>query len=106
MRGGAELVIVIIIIIIIITIVVVVVAVVVVVVVVIDQTPKKDVLVVQGDWNAKVGKDACGNWQDPSAMTTQMRDDSDLWSLPPLTILCWRTLLVITKNPEDRPGMA
>ena len=28
---------------------------------VIDQTPKKDILVVQGDWNAKVGKDACGN---------------------------------------------
>ena len=30
---------------------------------VIDQTPKKDILVVQEDWNAKVGRDACGNWQ-------------------------------------------
>ena len=30
---------------------------------VIDQTLKKDILVVQGDWNAKVGRDACGNWQ-------------------------------------------
>ena len=32
---------------------------------VIDQILKKDILVVlvQGDWNAKVGKDACGNWQ-------------------------------------------
>ena len=30
---------------------------------VIDQTPKQNILVVQGDWNAKVGKDACGNWQ-------------------------------------------
>ena len=29
---------------------------------VIDQTPKKDTLVVQGDCNAQVGKDACGNW--------------------------------------------
>ena len=29
----------------------------------IDQTPKKDILFVQGDWNAKVGKDAHGNWQ-------------------------------------------
>ena len=29
---------------------------------VIGQTPK-DILVVQGDWNAKVGRDACGNWQ-------------------------------------------
>ena len=30
---------------------------------VIDQTPKKDILVVQEDWNAKVGREACGNWQ-------------------------------------------
>ena len=30
---------------------------------IIDQTPKKDIFVVQGDWNAKVGKDACENWQ-------------------------------------------
>ena len=30
---------------------------------IIDQTPKKDILVVQGDWNAKVVRDACGNWQ-------------------------------------------
>ena len=28
---------------------------------VIDQTPKKDILVVQRDWNAKVGRDACRN---------------------------------------------
>ena len=43
---------------------------------------------------------------DPSAMTTQMREDSDFWSLPALAILCWRTLLVITKHQEDRPGIA
>ena len=30
---------------------------------IIDQTPKKDILVVQVDWNAKVGRDACRNWQ-------------------------------------------
>ena len=24
-----------------------------------DQTPKKDILVVQGDWNAEVGRDTC-----------------------------------------------
>ena len=28
---------------------------------VINQTPRKDILVVQGDWNAKVGKNACVN---------------------------------------------
>ena len=41
---------------------------------------------------------------DPSAVTTQMREDSDFWSLPPLTILCWRILFVITKHPGDGPG--
>ena len=34
-------------------------------------------------------------------MILQMREDSDFWSLPPLTILCWWTLFVITKHPED-----
>ncbi|KAK2189385.1 hypothetical protein NP493_108g04017 [Ridgeia piscesae] len=29
---------------------------------VLDQTPKKDILVVQGDWNAKIGEYAYGNW--------------------------------------------
>ena len=32
----------------------------------IDQAPKKDILVVQGDWNAKVGKDAQAGWGDVS----------------------------------------
>ena len=76
---------------------------------VIDQTPKKGILVVQGDWNAKVSKNACENRQtfvDPSAMMTQMREDSDFWSLPLLTNLCWRTLFAITKHPEDEPGRA
>ena len=30
---------------------------------VLDQVPKKDILIVQGDWNAKVGKDVCKNWK-------------------------------------------
>ena len=28
-----------------------------------NKTPKKDVLVVQGDWNAKIGEDAYENWK-------------------------------------------
>ena len=28
-----------------------------------DQIPKKDILIVKEDWNAKVGKDVCENWQ-------------------------------------------
>ena len=31
--------------------------------VVIDDTPKKDILVLLGDWNAKVGEDAYTNWK-------------------------------------------
>ena len=42
---------------------------------------------------------------DPSAMT-QMREDSDFWSLPALMLMCWQTLLVITKHTEDGPGIA
>ena len=43
---------------------------------------------------------------DPSAMMTQMREDSDFWSLPPLTILCRRTHFVITRHPESGHGIA
>ena len=77
---------------------------------VIDHTPKTDILVVQGDWNAKVGKDACGNWQ--GICGPFCNDDTNerglrlLRSLPPLTTLCWRTHLVITKHPEDGHGIA
>ena len=30
---------------------------------IIDQAPKKDILVVLGDWNAKIGEDASKNWK-------------------------------------------
>ena len=30
---------------------------------VIDQAPKKDIFVVQGDWNAKINEDASKNWK-------------------------------------------
>ena len=63
----------------------------------------------QGDWNAKVGKDTCGNWQGICGPVSS--DDTNerglrLLELPPLTILCWQTLLVITKHPEDGHGIA
>ena len=50
----------------------------------------------------KIGK----AFVDPSAVMTQMREDSNFWSLPPLRIFCRWTLLVITKHPEDGPGIA
>ena len=61
----------------------------------------------EGDWNAKVGKDACGNWQGICGPFCNNDTNErglrllEFWSLPPLTIFCWRTLLVITKHPED-----
>ena len=45
-------------------------------------------------------------FEDLSAKKTQMREVSDFWSLPPLTILCWQTLLVITKHSYDGPDIA
>ena len=41
----------------------------------------------------------------PSAIMTQTRGESDFRSLPPVTILCCWTLLVLTKHPEDGPGI-
>ena len=70
---------------------------------VIDQTPKRNTLV-QGDWSEKVGKDASENWQ--SMCGPFCNNDTNDWSLPPLTILCWQTLSVITMHPEDGPGIA
>ena len=38
----------------------------------VDQTPKQDILVVQGDWNAKVGEDAQGDCVDLPAILRPM----------------------------------
>ena len=69
---------------------------------VIDQTPK-DILVVwetgMQKW-ARILVETGMASVDPSAIMTQMRGNSDFWNLPPLTILCWRKLFVITKHPE------
>ena len=75
---------------------------------VIDQTPKKDILV-QGDWNTNVGKDACENWQ--GICGPFCNDDTNervlrLLEFATFLVSCWRTLLVITKHPEDGPGIA
>ena len=76
---------------------------------IIDQTPKKDILVVQGDWNAKVGKDACGNWQGICGPFSI--DDTNEMGLRLLEFANFNNLvlpntLVIIKHPEDGPGTA
>ena len=56
---------------------------------VIDQTPKEDILLLQGDWNAKVGKDACYNWWGFQAWDT-LQDSTDNSSIDKVkTILEW-----------------
>ena len=35
----------------------------------VDQTPKQEILVVQGDWNAEVGEDAQEDWKCGSVWT-------------------------------------
>ena len=37
----------------------------------VDQTPKQDILVVQGDWNAKVGEDAQEDWGEVCGPMTE-----------------------------------
>ena len=69
---------------------------------VIDQTPKKTGMQKWAGMFVETGK----AFVDPSAMMTQMREDSDFWSSLPLTILCWRAHLVITNHPEDGHGLA
>ena len=46
----------------------------------IDQTPKKDILVVQGDWMVKLGRmhrQTGEMFVDPTAMSRQIREVSD-----------------------------
>ena len=76
---------------------------------VIDQTPKKNILIVQRDWNAKVGRDACGHWQ--GICGPFCNDDTNerglrLLEFATLTILWWQTHLVIARHSEDGHGIA
>ena len=77
---------------------------------VIDQTPKKRLScytrrLERKKWTRMLMETGKA-FVDSPAKTTQMTGDLYFWSLPPLTILCRRTLLVITKHPEDGPGIA
>lgn len=42
---------------------------------VLDQSPKNDILVVQGDWNAKVGEDAYKNWEGTCGQYSNTRSN-------------------------------
>ena len=55
---------------------------------VLDGTPKKDIIVVQGDWNAKIGKDEVNDWKGtcgPFCNTSPTTEVLDSWNLPDTT---------------------
>ena len=63
----------------------------------------------QGDWNAKVGKDAYKNWQ--GICIPFCHDDTNEKGLRLLEFAIFNDIvltnfLVITKYPEDGPGLA
>ena len=67
-----------------------------------DQTPKKDILVMQGGWNAKVGKDACGNWL--GICGPFCNDDTNERGLRLLEFATFNDLVLISED-EDMVSM-
>ena len=72
----------------------------------IDQTPKKDILVVQGDLNAKVGMDAYENWQGICGPFCNDKTNERGLRLLEFATLVEFVLAGIRKHPEDGHGIA
>ena len=76
---------------------------------ILDQSPKKDILVVLGDWNAKVGEDALKNWKGTCGRYCNRETNER--GLRLLEFACyndlgWRIHLANAKYPEDGHGTA
>ena len=70
----------------------------------IDQTPKKDILVVQGDKNAKVGKDAQADWGEvcgPYCNVETNERGLKVLEFATFNNLVLTTPLALTNHPED-----
>ena len=75
----------------------------------IDQTPKKDILVVQGDWNAKVGKDAQADWGEVCGPYCNVETNERgliLFEFATFNNLVLTNYLALTSHPEDGHGTA
>ena len=60
----------------------------------VDQTPKQDILVLQCDWNAKVGEDAQADWGEVCGTFCNPKTNGrgfKLRNFPTYNILCWKT---------------
>ena len=65
----------------------------------IDQTPKKDILVMKEVWNAKVGKDAYENWQ--GICEPFCNDDTSERGLKLLQFVTFNDLVLVNTPGED-----
>ena len=68
----------------------------------IDQTPKKDILVVQGDWNTKVGKDAQADWGEVCGR--YCNDETNERSLRLLELATFNNLVLTNTLGPHKPS--
>ena len=76
---------------------------------VLDKTPKKDILVVQGDWNAKIGEEACKDWKGTCGHhcnTNQMIEAGSSWNSLATMTWWWHTFGPHKTSGEKSPGTA
>ena len=70
---------------------------------------KNDIIVVQGDWNAKIGEEACKDWKGECGQhcnINQTIEADGSWNSLATMTWWWQTHLAPTKHPEKSPGAA
>ena len=75
---------------------------------IIAKTPKKGVIIVQGDWYTKPGPKAYEHWAGTVGMFGQGGPKTEAlgyWNVYTVTDLLWQTLSICTENPEQQCGM-
>ena len=76
---------------------------------VLDKMPKTDILEVQGDWNAKIGEEACKDWKGTCGHhcnTNQTIEADGPWNSLATMSWWWQTHLAPTKHSEKSLGTA
>ena len=68
----------------------------------VDQTPKQDILVIKGDWNAKVGEDAQEDWREVCGPSCNP-ETSDRW-LKLLNFATYNNLVLANTLGNHKPS--
>ena len=71
---------------------------------VIDQTPNKDILVVQGDWNANIGEDASKNWKETCGQYCYCNPETNERGLRLLEFASYNNLKVVNTSGPHKPS--